>query len=292
MDIRLLRAFVTVAEQGSYHKAALALHITQPALSKQIQALELLIGGALFQRGRHGAVLTELGQQLYSKADELVKQHHSFLNYTREIQKKTTNSLLIGFGISSFNTVPGWINTFQSRYPNIEISVNHIPSSIQCKLLTDGELHIGFIRLPVIEPLSSIFIKNEKLILAIPSDMFRQQKSERDILMSNTILQINSALSPCLAEQTKQYLLHNGITAEPTSVTDDIHALLALIAGGNGVALLPESVRNFLPAGVSLHKLEGHQAGWDIGLAWNPGINHQLRDSFIESVRNVINSID
>ncbi|WP_227852728.1 LysR family transcriptional regulator [Klebsiella oxytoca] len=134
MDIRLLRAFVTVAEQGSYHKAALALHITQPALSKQIQALELLIGGALFQRGRHGAVLTELGQQLYSKADELVKQHHSFLNYTREIQKKTTNSLLIGFGISSFNTVPGWINTFQSRYPNIEISVNHIPSSIQCKL--------------------------------------------------------------------------------------------------------------------------------------------------------------
>lgn len=290
MDIRLIRAFVTVAEQGSYHKAAMALHLTQPALSKQIQALEQQVGGALFQRGRHGAILTELGQQLFSKAQDLVKQHHHFLSYTREIQKKNSDSLLIGFGISSFNTVPAWINIFQNMHTGIELSVSHNPSSVQCKLLMDGSLHVGFVRLPMTEPLSSIFIKHEKLILAVPSAKTWQQKSERDILMSNTILQINPDQSPCQAEQTRQYLLQSDITAEPASVTDDIHTLLALIAGGNGVALLPESVRNFLPAGVSLHNLEGNQAGWDIGLVWNSQISNHLRDQFIETVKNNIKS--
>ena len=154
----------------------------------------------------------------------------------------------------------------------------------------DGSLHVGFVRLPMTEPLSSIFIKHEKLILVVPSAKTWQQKSERDILMSSTILQINPDQSPCLAEQTRQYLLQSDITAEPASVTDDIHALLALIAGGNGVALLPESVRNFLPAGVSLHNLEGNQAGWDIGLVWNSQISNHLRDQFIEKVKNSIKS--
>jgi len=291
MDIRLLRAFVTVAEQGNYHKAAEVLHLTQPALSKQIQALEQQIGGALFQRGRHGAALTELGQQLYSKADALVKQHHHFLSYSREIQKKNRQSLAIGLGISSFNDVPRWINTFRSTHPDIEISVSHLPSSVQCQSLISGELDIGFVRLPTSGPLNSIVIKNEKLMLAMPSAQRGQQNSMRDILLSHAILQISPDKSPCLAEQMQQYLQHIGIDAAPESAADDVHALLALVAGGNGVALLPEGVRNFLPTGVMLLPCEAHQDGWDIGLAWDPQINNMLRDEFISLVKETINKI-
>ena len=63
IDIRLLRAFVTLAEKGNYNKAAEALFLTQPALSKQIMMLEQKTGGQLFLRGRHGAVLTMVGRQ-------------------------------------------------------------------------------------------------------------------------------------------------------------------------------------------------------------------------------------
>lgn len=65
IDIKLLRAFVTLAEQGSYHRASRLLFLTQPALSKQIKMLETLIGGPLFTRGRYGAILTEHGCQLF-----------------------------------------------------------------------------------------------------------------------------------------------------------------------------------------------------------------------------------
>ncbi len=289
MDIRLIRAFVAVAEHGSYHKAAEVLHLTQPALSKQIQALEQQIGGNLFQRGRHGAALSELGHQLYSSANELLEQHHRFLLYAQDIQKKSHERLCIGFGISSFNNVPAWINTFQSQQPDTEISVSHIPSSVQCNLLVTRELHIGFVRLPATESLNSLLIKRENLRLAVPSDKNLQQKSVLDLLLSNSILQMNPTQSSCLAEQTALYLQKNGIITQPLSVTDDIHALLALVAAGNGVALLPESVRHFLPAGVELRHPETSLASWNIGMVWNPQLNHTRRDKFIKMVKEALN---
>lgn len=78
MDIRQLRAFVVLAEQGNYRLAAERLCITQPALSKQIQALETLLGARLFNRGRQGAQLTASGQRLYPEAQTLVAQHLQF----------------------------------------------------------------------------------------------------------------------------------------------------------------------------------------------------------------------
>lgn len=106
IDIRLLRAFVTLAEKGNYNKAAEALFLTQPALSKQIRMLEQKTGGQLFLRGRHGAVLTMVGRQLFAKAYELLKSHHDFLTYAREIQKGSTGKLVLGFGISSLVMLP------------------------------------------------------------------------------------------------------------------------------------------------------------------------------------------
>lgn len=106
IDIKLLRAFVTLANKGRYSDAAKALFITQPALSKQIQMLETLTGGPLFLRGRHGATLTVFGTQLLPRANTLLQAHADFLSYAKEITIKNNEKLLMGFGISSFHKVP------------------------------------------------------------------------------------------------------------------------------------------------------------------------------------------
>nr|VUD32517.1 Uncharacterised protein [Raoultella sp. NCTC 9187] len=80
---------------------------------------------------------------------------------------------------------------------------------------------------------------------------------------------MDPAANPCLAEQTAAFLRDHELIAEPVSATNNIHSLLALIAGGNGIALLPASAGNFLPVGVKLVTL-GTQVIWNIGVAWNP----------------------
>jgi len=138
MDIRLLRAFVTLAQQGHYHTAAEMLCLTQPALTKQIQTLEHLAGITLFQRGRQGAKLTVAGQQICPKACELLKQYDEFREYVRRVHSGSVGKLALGFGISSFQLAPAQVTAFRGRFPDVEVSLNDIPSDVQYRMLLDG----------------------------------------------------------------------------------------------------------------------------------------------------------
>lgn len=281
METRRLQAFVTLAEQGSYRRAADVLCMTQPALTKQIQALEQTFGFSLFLRGRHGAVLTVQGESLYVKACELLKSYDDFLHYAHEIRHGGADELAFGFGLSTFHLVPRWIKAFCEHYPRTSFSLHDLPSNVQCKMLLEATLHIGFLRLPVKPPLSYQLIKQERIVLVAPAG---EPMDARDALHRYPFLQLDPQRSPCLAEQTRAFLDGQQIQAAPVTVSEDIHALLALIAGGNGVSLLPESVNNFLPAGVQLIELHGFSASWQIGMVWNPMVPHARRDAFLQRV--------
>ncbi|QLO84985.1 MULTISPECIES: LysR family transcriptional regulator [unclassified Citrobacter] len=284
IDIKLLRAFVTLAMKGSYSNAAKELFLTQPALSKQIQTLEHLTGGVLFLRGRHGASLTVLGQQLFSIANELLQSHIEFLNYAREVNSKNREKLFMGFGISSFQQVPKWIRQFHQQVPECEVVINHLPSSVQMKMLLEGRLHIGFVRAPVSKGLVSYILYEETLALAMPANSDIHNMNIQSALSAYPLLQLDPSTSPCLAEQTAYFLQSNQLKAVTVSATDDMTSLLALIAGGNGVAFLPASVRTFLPANVNLLMPMEKQIRWDIGVVWNPKIKNHRRDDFLRLV--------
>ncbi|XBS68877.1 LysR family transcriptional regulator [Acerihabitans sp. KWT182] len=283
-----MRAFVTLAEQGNYHAAAEALYLTQSALTKQIQALEHLTGVSLFHRGRHGAKLTVTGKQLYGKTCELLKQHEAFLDFTRKLEKGSAGKLALGFGISSFRLAPAWVNLFREHFPEVEVSLNDIPSNVQCRMLTEGQLQAGFLRLPMTEPLKFKVLMEEKLVLAAPSGTSVDPADIRPVFKRHQLLQIDPHRGPCLAEQVTRFLEVNHLSVKPFSAADDIHALLALIAAGNGVALLPSGISHFLPAGVSIVRPEGMHTLWQIGLAWNPKIKDVLRDKFLQMMTAAI----
>lgn len=83
MNIKLLKAFVMLAQKGNYGDAAQALCITQPALTKQINLLESMLNIPLFTRGRHSAALTRSGQQLLAQAEKTVSQSEFFFAICR-----------------------------------------------------------------------------------------------------------------------------------------------------------------------------------------------------------------
>lgn len=147
IDIKLLRAFVTLAMKGSYSNAAKALFLTQPALSKQIQTLEHLTGGDLFARTAWRK-FNCIWAAAFSKANELLQAHIEFLNYARDINSKIVKSYLWVLEFRHFSKFQ-WIKQFHQQVPECEIVINHLPSSVQMKMLLEGRLHIGFVRMPV-----------------------------------------------------------------------------------------------------------------------------------------------
>ncbi|MEX6209207.1 LysR family transcriptional regulator [Providencia huaxiensis] len=116
MDTRLLRAFITLADTANYREAASRLCISQPALTKQIKLLENQLGIILFQRGRHGAVLTESGQALLPYAKQAISQIMELLNQAIALGEKPPLSLNVGFGISTFQEASFLLHGFVKNY--------------------------------------------------------------------------------------------------------------------------------------------------------------------------------
>lgn len=286
MDNRQLRAFVALAELGRYHLAAERLCITQPALSKQIQAIELQLGTRLFERGRQGAQLTANGAALLPRARELLTQYEQFHLYAVQVVKGETGRLALGFGLSSFHLAPQRVAAFRQRFPSVVVGLEDLPSERQCLLLLSGDLQAGFVRLPVVDPLQALPLLNDRLVLAAPRTMALQEDSLLTDFHRFPLLQLEPSRGRGLSEQALRFIAAQGLRANVVQQAEDIQTLLALVAAGIGVALLPQSIAFIAPAGVDILPLSGEQTQWQVGLAWNPQRPDALRDNFIQSILN------
>jgi len=106
MELRLLRSFQAIAEHSHFGRAARALHVSQPALSKQLVQLEEEIGAPLFDRGRHGARLTPVGETLLADAAPLLRHADGVLDRVRRAARGETGALRLGFGVATRLLVP------------------------------------------------------------------------------------------------------------------------------------------------------------------------------------------
>lgn len=281
MDSRQLRAFVTLAELGRYHLAAARLCITQPALSKQIQALETQLNTRLFERGRQGALLTASGEALFHRARELLTQHEQFHLHALQVVKGEAGRLALGFGLSSFHLAPQLVAAFRQRYPAVTIGLEDLPSERQCQLLREGRLQAGFVRLPVAVPLQVQPLLNERLVLAAPSALALRAQSVLADFHRLPLLQLLPERGRGLSEQALRFIAAHGVEANVVQQAEDIQTLLALVAAGVGAALLPQSIMYIAPVGIDILPLSGEQTAWQVGLAWNPQRADILRDNFI-----------
>ncbi|NIF20770.1 LysR family transcriptional regulator [Candidatus Pantoea multigeneris] len=287
MDTRLLRAFVVLADSGSYREAAQKLFVTQPALTKQIQMIENELGMQLFVRGRHGAQLTPGGEQLVGKARFIVEQSVEFRHLAKNIASGKEGNLFIGFGIAGIKVAPVLIAQFRQRYPRVHINLEDMPSSVQTEELLQGRIQIAFMRLPVKAPLKGVTLRTESLVIAVKEDLYshyvtslRQQDNYRS-LAELPLLVLKSERGPGLDKQVKRFLAFNQLEPEVVQEARDIQTLMALVAAGLGVAIVPESTVNISPEEVRMIPLNGPHTQWDLGVVWNSVYDDHLRDLFL-----------
>jgi DNA-binding transcriptional LysR family regulator len=241
VDLRKLRYFLAVAEELHFGRAARQLHIAQPVLSRQIRALEGELGVELFVRDRRGTVLTPAGEQLVHEAGPLLASTDALLRRVRAAGEGVTR-LTIGFmpGI----TLAPVVRLLRERHPGLDLRMLRTGWHDQVEVLHDARADVGIVRLPMdpagleIRPLYT-----EARLVVVPSSHHLAGKESVQVadLANDHLLQDPDAV-PEWRDIAAE--LRAG-ERRPVPVIHSVEEKLELVAGGQGIVVIPASTASF-----------------------------------------------
>ncbi|HWK77744.1 LysR substrate-binding domain-containing protein [Microbacterium sp.] len=276
MELRRIRYFIAVAEELNFSRAAERLHIAQPPLSTQIKQLEQELGVTLFERTSRGVLLTHAGQTLLADARRIVPQLDHAFDVTRRAGHGPTERLTIGFIPSAMNVeLPRLLRSYSDTHPNVSVFLRELPSHSVLQGLVSNELDLGLIYLPLDDAaIETKPLRRERIVLAVPDFHHLAARS------SAALTEIAS--EPLVSPDRDQVSgLHDTVLKacrnagfEPRTVHSDVwlqQTMLGLVAGGLGVALVPDSAINLGRRGVVFLPLRDVGIEVELGFAWQRG---------------------
>ncbi|HEY7239712.1 MAG TPA: LysR family transcriptional regulator [Burkholderiales bacterium] len=169
LDLRLLRAFVMVAERGGFSAAARALHITQPALSRRIAELEATLGVRLFERTSRHVELTENGRDLVARSHDLLRGGEALYEHSRALANGKAGLLLVGCAPMIMESVVApFITRYRKRYADVEVQLHEQGGERALQAVLRGELHAA-VASPMEPRLESRLLFPWRLLAVVPS---------------------------------------------------------------------------------------------------------------------------
>jgi DNA-binding transcriptional LysR family regulator len=282
MELTRLRSFIVLAERLHFGEAARLLHLSQPALSKQIRQLEVEIGAPLFERGRHGARLTEVGSLFAEEARRLLRQADAALEQGRRAARGEVGRLAIGFGFSTVTLVPRVISKFRLRHPGVEIELRDMSTPEQIDALRASRIHVGFVRLPAGRGLRQTPVLEDRLALALPApDKESHKPGALSGYRDSPFIALRRDQSLSLHEHIIRLCARYGFHPRVVQEANEYPTVLGLVASGLGVALVPESQLRTRIEGVTIQCIEDPAARWQVGAAWLRGKSSPLTAEFL-----------
>ncbi|MGP4016616.1 LysR family transcriptional regulator [Saccharopolyspora sp. 5N708] len=249
MELRHLRYFVAVAEQLHFGRAAQQLGIKQPPLSQQIRALEDDLGVALLDRSSRRVRLTPAGATLLPAARQILTAAQSARQVTRNAGRGETGELVVGFvGSATLTLLPLALRRFRDRYPRVVLTLREMTTAEQVRALRDGILDVGLLRPPLplgdTETIDVESVGSERLLVALPTD--HPLAAERSIaaqrLAAEPFVLFPRELGAGLHDQILSYCNEVGFTPTIAQEAVQMQTIVALVAGGLGISMVPSSV--------------------------------------------------
>jgi DNA-binding transcriptional LysR family regulator len=289
MEIRLLRSFQVLAEQGHFGRASRSLHLSQPALTKQVMQLEEEVGAPLFDRGRHGARLTPVGELFAADVGPLLRHADGVLERVRRAARGETGELRLGFGVATRLLVPRLVSRFRRAHPQVAVSLTDMSSPDQLDALERGTLDVGFVRLPVDRRLAIVPMVEDRLVLAVP-EVRRADLATRPVqdLAEEPFVEIAPSRSSSLHAHVLRVCASYGFRPRVVQSATELFTVLALVAAGMGVAIVPSSVTTSPLDGIAYLPLDNPEARWRVGAAWDPAARKPVRDAFVALLRETV----
>ncbi|WP_321816389.1 MULTISPECIES: LysR substrate-binding domain-containing protein [unclassified Paraburkholderia] len=289
IDFRLIRQlwmFLAVAEEQHFGRAAQRLNMSQPPLTEQIKVLEQSLKLQLFHRSRQGTQLSPAGAAILPAVRQFAGHVEQLERVVREVAAGQSGVLQVGAITSAMlETVPPLLNALKRAHPHLSVFVKEIDSVDAVPQLERGELDLAFVRVDgeVGGTIATLPLTEDRLAVALPRDhalaplprVRLQSLADEQLVMSSR--QVSPVYFDMLTAVCRTHGLTPRITHEVRSVTSQI----AYVGCGQGVALVPASMRRLAPENVVVRPLKEKIMVVTAALLWNPDRYNPMVDEVL-----------
>jgi len=277
-DLWQLRYFIAVAEQLHFGRAAAALHISQPPLSRAIRALEERLGVALFLRNRRRVELTPAGARLLEEARRTLGQLERTVLELRGMASGERGRLRIGFvSLADYGGVlPDLLKAYKAARPGVQLALREMLSPEQSLALAAGELDFGLLLPPVAEAagLEHLVMQREHFVVALPARhglaAGRRPLAMRELAAERFVM-VPREIAPGLYDIVSGLAARAGFSLNVAQEANQMQTVVSLVSSGLGAAVVPASVANLGRRGVVYRPLADKHPTLELWLAWRSG---------------------
>ncbi len=287
MELGQLRYFAKAAELKNFTRAAEACSVSQPALSQQILKLEEELGRPLFERQGRQVALTAAGELLKERAEQIFA-------LVDDAKGRITDDGETGrVCVSAIPTVapyllPDVLRCFAERFPKAEVEVNEDVTEVLLKRLSQGEIDVGLVALPIDKQYLTIeALFEEELVLVLPPGhpLAERKRVTTADLHAEPFVLLGEA--HCLTGNVLSFCRQKAFQPVVTGRTSQLATVQELVALGHGVSLVPESAARVDETGRRVYRsLSGEKPKRTLALCWNPyRFQSRILKNFLECVR-------
>jgi DNA-binding transcriptional LysR family regulator len=292
MEIRQLTYFVAVAEELHFARAASRVHIAQPALSTQIQALERELGVQLLLRSTRRVELTRAGATFYDRCVRILSDIDLSTEITRSVAGKTVSKIKIGtIYPATIGVLPAFLSKIARKYPDIQLQIQSGSTSDIIRGLEAGQINLGFIR-PVenIGSLRFFSMATDEYLLAVAKESRLAGLAEISIedLRDQKIISFSRQNLSYTERYFAEMFAEHDLARNIAYSCDDTFALISLVSAGLGIGFAPQWTKDFPNRNFELRKVRGVDFKIGMGVAWNMEDPTASRDDIIDIARSLV----
>ena len=291
MEIRQLRAFVAIADAGTFTAGAQRVNITQAAISMQIRQLETETGTPLFVRAPRRVILTEAGEHLLQRARQILREHDAALEEIAELTGAERGRLRIGSASAMVTTesLPSILHALRALHSRAEITVTSGTSEALVEQILAGELDIGFVSLPVeAKGIQTHKLSQDELVaIGSPKHRLAEQSTVSPYALAGEKL-ILGERGGNTRRLIDLFFAQAGVALTVSMELSRQAAIRRMVEENMGVGIVPlHSVREAVAAGRLVRWwIEGATINWELGLArLSGGYESPIIQSFIRLTR-------
>jgi DNA-binding transcriptional LysR family regulator len=259
MELRQIRSFLSIAETLHFGRTAELIHLSQPALSLQIRALEEEVGVRLFERNRRKTTLTAAGFAFRDDAVRALSHLDQAIRRAKLAANGKLGLLRIGFiSTAGSEIVPNIFRQFRELNPEVEVSLRAITTSDQVQMLETGSLDVGFLRLPIggHSALDVVTVHREPFVLVVPEShkLAKRKRVRLRELSDQEFVMYERGYAPGFHDLILGMLRDAGIVPNVSQSAAEISTLISLVDAHMGIAILPASaVKHSVASVIACH---------------------------------------
>jgi len=287
MELRQIRSFLSIAETLHFGRTAELIHLSQPALSLQIRALEEEVGVRLFERNRRKTTLTAAGFAFRDDASAALSQLEQGVRRARLAANGKLGLLRICFvSTAGSEIVPDIVRQFRELNPEVEFSLRNILTAEQVQMLETGSLDIGFLRLPIGEhpAIDVVPVHREPLVLVVPSshELAKRKRVRLRELAGQDFVMYERIYAPGFHDLIFGILRDARIVPTVSQTAGEIPTLISLVASRMGITILPASAVKHSVASVVACEILDRIPLCEVGIA----VSKRFRPAVVDNFRS------